>query len=557
MRLKKRIKDVAGLDLEPLTIHSYLVRNKWMDPATFRLKRDGTPVVDGTTTVIIDESSMLDVPMLATIIRALDWTRVERLILCGDEQQLPPIGVGAPFKNIVDKLRASGGGISELKVNVRQIREGSVALQVAQLFTASAERMTGDELLDRLRAGGAFGGDLQVWFFSDEHDLKRQLPKLAQTCVQELLAESGIATQRLDFGAAFDALHGIGHKDRIPKLDAFQVLSPYRAGYFGADELNRQIQELLRGELLQQWRETLGKPSGRRYVRNDKALQTQNKRLSARERKAWDRLTKSDVDLFVANGELGVVYQIDQLKKDRFARISFETSPNVSVKVDSGWAEESLDLGYAMTVHKAQGSDFFGTFLVLPAEERQLLLSRELLYTALTRFTHKLYLLVQGPPGNITVLERGAWQGSSEYFRRNTSLYHLREAVKEIDDYRPEHRIHKTLLSELVASKSELLIANRLAELHVPYHYELKLVVADGSIRRPDFTVPIETSDGPDVRYWEHWGMLGNPDYDASVKRRLAWYEKHGLMDKLIQSDERGGFDSTKVDALIREHLLP
>ena len=51
--------------------------------------------------------------------------------------------------------------------------------------------------------------------------------------------------------------------------------------------------------------------------------------------------------------------------------------------------------------------------------------------------------------------------------------------------------------------------------------------------------------------------MLGNPDYDASVTRRLAWYEKHGLMAKLIQSDERGGFDSTKVDKIIREHLLP
>jgi hypothetical protein len=117
--------------------------------------------------------------------------------------------------------------------------------------------------------------------------------------------------------------------------------------------------------------------------------------------------------------------------------------------------------------------------------------------------------------------------------------------------------MHKTLLHEMVASKSEVLIANRLAELRVPYHYELKLLAADGSRRRPDFTIPIETMDGPDVRYWEHWGKLGDPEYDASVRHRLAWYEKHGLMSKLIQSDERGGFDSTKVDAIIREHLLP
>jgi hypothetical protein len=465
--------------------------------------------------------------------------------------------VGAPFKNIVDKLRAGGGGLSELTVNVRQIREGSVALQVAQQFSASADRISGDELFDRLRRGGVLGEDLRLWFFTDEHDLRQQLPQLAHTCVKELLTESGAGSDELAFGAAFDTLHGIGRRDCTPTLDAFQILSPYRAGYFGADELNRQIQALLRAELLQQWRETLGKVSGRRYVRHDKVLQTQNKRLVQREKKAWDRLTRSNVDLFVANGELGLVHEIDEFKKHRFARVSFETSPNVSVTVDDAWAEDWLDLGYAMSVHKAQGSDFFGVLLVLPAEERQLLISRELLYTALTRFTRKLYLLVQGSPGDLAVLERGAWQGSSEYFRRNTSLYHLREAVKEIDDYRPERRIHTTLLRELVASKSELLIANRLAELRVPYHYEFKLVAADGSIRRPDFTVPIETADGPDVRYWEHWGMLGNPDYDASVKRRLAWYEKHGLMDKLIQSDERGGFDSTKVDAMIREHLLP
>jgi exodeoxyribonuclease V alpha subunit len=309
--------------------------------------------------------------------------------------------------------------------------------------------------------------------------------------------------------------------------------------------------------LLQQWRETLGKVSGRRYVRYDKVLQTQNKRLLARDKIGWDRNTRTNVDLFVANGELGLVYRIDEHKGRRFARISFETTPHVSVSVNEGWAEDWLDLGYAMSVHKAQGSDFVGVLLILPAEERQLLMSRELLYTALTRFTRKLYLLVEGSPGDLAVLERGAWLGSSEYFRRNTSLYHLREAVKEIDEYRPERRIHKTLLRELVASKSELLIANRLAELRVPYHYELRLVATDGSMRRPDFTIPIETTDGPDVRYWEHWGMLGNPDYDASVKRRLAWYEKHGLIGKLIQSDERGGFDSTKVDEIIREHLLP
>ena len=59
--------------------------------------------------------------------------------------------------------------------------------------------------------------------------------------------------------------------------------------------------------------------------------------------------------------------------------------------------------------------------------------------------------------------------------------------MKEIEEYRPEQRIHTTLLRELVASKSELLIANRLAELRVPYHYEFRLVAADGSMRQTRF----------------------------------------------------------------------
>jgi ATP-dependent exoDNAse (exonuclease V) alpha subunit len=554
VRLRKRVQEIAGLDITPLTIHSYLVRNKWMDPETFRLKRDGTPVVDGTTTVVIDESSMLDVPMLATIFRALDWTKVERLILCGDEQQLPPIGVGAPFKNIVDALRATDA-LCELTVNIRQVQAGSVALQLAQQFSSSADRLTADELFDRLRAGGPVGSDLQIWFFKDEHELQQRIPELAHVCIEELLADVG-RQSNVPLASAFDSLHGVG-QNGIPKLDAFQILTPYRAEYFGSDNLNRQIQKLLRDELLKQWRETLGKTSGRRYVRHDKVLQIKNERLLARDKRAWDKNTRTNVDSYVANGELGLVYEIGEYNKRRFARVGFETTPNVSVTVNEQWAEHWLDLGYAMSVHKSQGSDFAGVLLILPIEARQLLMSRELLYTALTRFTRKLYLLIQGSPGDLAVLERGAWQGSSEYFRRNTSLYRLSEAIKEIDEYKPEKRIHKTLLKELVVSKSELLIANRLAELRVPYHYELRIVATDGSMRRPDFTIPIETVDGPDVRYWEHWGMLGDPDYDASVRRRLAWYEKHGLIGKLIQSDERGGFDSIKVDAIIREHLLP
>ena len=256
-------------------------------------------------------------------------------------------------------------------------------MQLAQQFSASADRFAGDELLDRLRAGGNLGPDLQISFFKDEHDLRKQLPQLAHSCVKDLLADANIPSD-VPFASGFDTLHGIGQKG-TPRLDAFQILSPYRAGYFGADELNRQIQMLLRAELLQQWRETLGKVSGRRYVRNDKVLQTQNKRLLAREKTALDRNTRKNVDLFVANGELGLVYQISEYNRCRFAKISFETTPHVSVSVNAKWAEDWLDMGYAMSVHKAQ-IRFYGGATESYRSKGANCYFAELLYTALTLF---------------------------------------------------------------------------------------------------------------------------------------------------------------------------
>jgi hypothetical protein len=276
-------------------------------------------------------------------------------------------------------------------------------------------------------------------------------------------------------------------------------------------------------------------------------------RLSAKSKVAWDG--SKNIDLYVANGELGRMMKVERFNGEKIGRVRFETNPKIAVTVSGKWAEEKLDLGYAMTVHKSQGSDFGGVIVVLPAEQRQRMISRELLYAALTRFTRRLYLLVQGTPGDVKPLFAALWRGSSEYLRRNTCLYKVQQAPPDLDDYRPDKRIVRTLRGELVASKSEALIANLLALHKIPYHYEELLVAPDGSPRRPDFTIPIETADGPDVLYWEHWGKLGDPDYDASVDRRRSWYQTHGFFSKLIETDEKGGFDSTRIEGIIRDRI--
>jgi hypothetical protein len=286
-------------------------------------------------------------------------------------------------------------------------------------------------------------------------------------------------------------------------------------------------------------------------------MQVQNLRLRARTKLAWDSDSKENVDLYIANGELGRMMKVETFGQQKFGRVRFETTPHVTVKVDGAWAETMLDLGYAMSVHKSQGSDFGGVVVVIPQEERQRLVSRELLYTALTRFTNRLYLLIQGKPGEIGPLLRGLWLGSSDHLRRNTSLYGLRQAIADLDDFRPEQRIHRTLRDELVRSKSEALIATQLHHAKLSYYYERPLVAPDGTLRRPDFTIPVETPDGPAVFYWEHWGMRGDPAYDVSIKRRQSWYKKHGFASQLIETDEIGGFDQMKIDRIIQSRLKP
>lgn len=561
VRLEKRVREVSGLDVQPRTIHSFLSTEGWIDWNTWRPLRDGNPVSDGSTTVIIDECSMLDLTLLATVIRALDWRTVRRLILCGDPQQLPPIGLGAPFKNMVDALQQSDQGsacICALTVNCRQLQEKSSGLRLAELFTDRGATKVADEFLDEIRSGGKVPPDLEVHFFKDEFDLPDKLNSLFTQIMDDLLVleKAGIRVKQDRPYEAFNLLHGFNGKGPM-RLDAVEVISPYRGNYFGADAFNAQLQSLLRGGLLAGRNMKLGKPSGRQYVDLDKVLQIQNVRGRAKDKVAWEQ-GKDNVDYFVANGELGklVFVKYDKYRRERYGKVLFETSPSTWIRIDGQWAETMLDLGYAITVHKAQGSDFSAVLLVIPKEERQRLVSRELLYTALTRFTKRLYLLIQGEKGDVGPLMRCLWRGSSAYLQRNTSLYTLQQAIPDLDDYLPEKRIHRTLRGELVASKSELLISTRLAEFKVPYYYERPLVAPDGSFRLPDFTIPVENPD-PDVLYWEHWGMRGDPAYETSMKKRREWYEKHGFLEKLIETDEVGGFDVPKIDRIIRDRLLP
>ena len=103
-----------------------------------------------------------------------------------------------------------------------------------------------------------------------------------------------------------------------------------------------------------------------------------------------------------------------------------------------------------------------------------------------------------------------------------------------------ERLIHRTLRDEMVRSKSELTIADRLYSNNIDYLYEYPLTL-NGRTRYPDFT--IEDAESGRKFYWEHCGMILDPQYRERWERKLQWYRNNGI----LPWEEGGGANGTLI----------
>lgn len=503
-------------------------------------------------TVVIDECSMMTMDDLAAAFDALDLGHVQRLILVGDPNQLPPIGVGRPFADLVASLEESAesndpkaiqfaGVLGRLTVEVRATAEGSSdTLRLASWFTRDPQPVDADRVLSDLERGVPFN-DLEVVTWKTPEELREQL-------IEQFQKHLGLSGPE-DIKGFNDALgflpNGLMPFDTPEGAENFQILSPVRMHPHGVHELNRWIQRCFRMTELKNGRQPWGMTLGdEEIVLRDKVIQIRNQW-----RQAWEGSNYEDLHL--ANGEIGIVTNRPKRRNGtpmNMLNIVFAGRGGYRVgyrPADFPSGSGPLELAYALTVHKAQGSEFRRVFVILPRNCN--LLSRELLYTALTRSRDRLILLVEGD--DASALYEFTKPESSETVRRNTNLF--RAVIRESQDAVPyaEHLIHRTEKGHMVRSKSELVIANMLYHMGIEYEYERPL---DGEHvpgrTRPDFSF---VDPAGDLILWEHLGMLNRDDYRQGWEWKRDWYAQNRfLLGKNLfttEDDEVGGLDSEKI----------
>ncbi|QFG37299.1 ATP-dependent exoDNAse (exonuclease V) alpha subunit [Paracoccus pantotrophus] len=579
---KARVQMQRNIEgLKALTIAQFLLPDRF-NPETQQYQLSSAPKVESAGTVIIDEASMVTEDMLAAVFDALKGPK--RIILVGDHRQLPPIGAGRPLVDLARELRPwdeqreppfprVGPGYTELTVHRRQTGKGKAGrddLLLASWFTDEAPDPGADEIWARM-ALGQTDGHVEVRCWQTDEELKNQLVEVLVQHVPEIQGPNdergfgiSLGGEGTDQGVFFNATWA--ERNRIgsaSRCENWQLLTPVRSKGHGVEELNRFLHERFRKQALgfaAGRRPRTPRPNGaERIIYGDKVISTTNKKrgvLGGRKE-------------LVSNGEIGVVVGQTKFGKAWDGKtperldVEFRTQPgNTFVYWPGDFGDDGtvvLELAYALTVHKSQGSQFGRVFVVIP--QPCFILGRELIYTALTRQVDRVVLFVQGQPSDIRAYTSSKY---SEVARRFTNLFAAPDMLADPSGTFLERRlIHRTARGELVRSISEVVVADALHAEGIDYHYEKGLRGADGVERYPDFTAE-DPATGVTV-YWEHLGMLSDPTYANRWKKKLEWYKdvmdlepdgpENKKGERLVTSENRldGAIDSAKIRQQVRE----
>ncbi len=322
-RAAKRLTEVTGEDAS--TIHRLLEAS--IDPASGKMifvRDEDTPLK--ADAVIVDEMSMVDVTLLHSLLQAIPQGK--RLILVGDPDQLPPVGPGFPFS---DMLRSAQLPTVRLTEIFRQAQQS--------LIVMNAHRVNRGEMPELKTVTSDF-------FFMRRQSEDGVCSLVRDLCTTRLPKNMGIPSEQI------------------------QVLSPTRKGGVGTMNLNKLLQAALNPGAPDKKERQFGEFT---FREGDRVMQIRNNYDIL-----WKRTDGSEVGAGIFNGDVGTIQRIDTGTETM--TICFDDR-----EADYDFTQlNELEPAYAMTVHKSQGSEYRAVILTA-WNGSPYLLSRSILYTAITR----------------------------------------------------------------------------------------------------------------------------------------------------------------------------
>ncbi|MDR0293898.1 MAG: AAA family ATPase [Oscillospiraceae bacterium] len=350
-RAAKRMSELCGR--EASTIHRLLEFG--YDPArgVMRFQRDEENPLNADV-LVLDEVSMVDILLMDCVARAVPEDA--RLVLVGDPDQLPAVGPGTVLEDIL------GGG-------------GTPAVCLTEIFRQAAESriVTGAHSVNRGELPELRNDNQKDLFFLRRRDMQSAVETIKELCATRLPGNLGVEPEQI------------------------QVLTPTRRGPCGTVSLNKALQETLNPAAEHKLEKRFGEFL---YREGDRVMQVRNNYdLTWRQDGGSFAPSQSGPDILggsrppqagmgIFNGEIGVIVEIDLKASlltvrfdDRLAEYPFD-------------ALGELEPAYALTVHKAQGSEYKAVVLAVMPGPRKLM-TRRVLYTAVTRAREWLIMVGQ------------------------------------------------------------------------------------------------------------------------------------------------------------------
>ena len=330
-RAAKRMTETTGYEAK--TLHRLLELNGPSNAEnTFAAgfaKNEDNPIE--ADVVIVDEMSMVDMFIFQALLKAL--VPGTRLIMVGDVNQLPSVGPGQVLRDVIE---SGCFKVVMLETIFRQAKESHIVVNAHKIYKGTPI------LLDNKS---------KDFFFMERRDVAN-----VENTVVELV------------------------RDRLPKyvrgLSAdIQVLTPMRKGPLGVEGLNPLLQKALNPEAKNKNEIEVGSIL---FREGDKVMQTKNNYQLE-----WEIVSKYNIPIDkgmgVFNGDIGTILAIDNVNREMC--VEFDDKKKVTYNYEN---LEELELAYAITIHKSQGSEY--PAIVLPVlTGPRLLFNRNLLYTAITR----------------------------------------------------------------------------------------------------------------------------------------------------------------------------